>query len=94
MWGVTASALSGAGAVSSILERVKIKYVKRLVHDVKVGEIDLATPVEGSLNIDVAPQIGFWEGCEAVKFLPVIPTLESLANEVLDVIKLFRPDFP
>ena len=92
MWSTMASAVSGTADVSSILNRVTIKFVPWLIHGTKVGEIDLRTEVEGGVQLDVAPQVGFWRGCKAVERLPVIPTLESIANEVSDVIELFRAD--
>lgn len=48
---------------------------------------------EMQVNLDVTPGIRFGDGCDAVKRLPVVPTLNSILNEVSRIIESFASEF-
>jgi hypothetical protein len=48
---------------------------------------------EMQVNLGVTPGVCFGDGCNAVKRLPVIRTLQHIANQVSSVIESFAPEF-
>jgi len=70
---------------------IRLKTGMPLINRTKVGTV--AADETMDVNQGIRPQIGFAGGCDAVKRLPVIRTLESMTNEVSSIIEFFAPDF-
>jgi hypothetical protein len=65
------------------------------------GAIYTLDPTTGKLSepkmevkVDVAPGVRFGDSCDAVERLPVIRTLQRMANEVSRIIESFSDEFP
>ncbi len=59
----------------------------------KDGKIQTRIEHEVQVNLSITPQIRFGSGCDAVERLPVIRTLQGMANEVSRVIESFSGEF-
>jgi hypothetical protein len=59
----------------------------------KPGDQIPVKEAEMSVNVAVAPGIRFGDTCEAVARLPVIHTLQAMANEVSRIVEAFAPEF-
>ena len=61
-----------------------------LKNGTKIGE---ASPNNVNVHINFRAQIAFSEGCDAVKHLPMVPTLKGMADEVSRIVELFSGEF-
>ena len=61
----------------------------------KVGEaLVVGSPKDVHIRFDLSPEIIFWDGCAAVKGLPVASTLRRMVEQISSIIEEFLPDFP
>lgn len=58
------------------------------------GRLRTRTQHEVQVDAEVTPGIRFGDSCDAVKRLPVIRTLQRMANEVSRIIESFASEFP
>jgi len=63
------------------------------IYRLDVATMKLVEP-EMEVDVTVTPGIRFGNTCEAVSRLPVIPTLQRMANQVSSVIESFSDKFP
>lgn len=82
-----------------IHENAKVGYVRPLpgngayVLDVSNGRPKIKLQKEVQVNLDITPGIRFGDGCDAIKYLPVIRTLKRIVDEVSRVIESFAGEF-
>lgn len=72
---------------------LKVDFSHRLIDGTKVGRIRKDIQDEMQMNFSLEPEIVFWDGCNAVKRLEVIPTLQRIANAVDRIVESFGGEF-
>ena len=61
----------------------------------KVGDaVTVGSPEGVQIKFDLDAEVIFWDGCAAVKGLPVISTLQQMVDKTSDIIMEFITDFP
>ena len=70
-----------------------IKTGMRLIDGTKVGHSDVVSEEDVQMQQFVQPQIAFWDGCDAVKRLPVVRTLSRISDQVASILNLFYSEF-
>ncbi len=63
------------------------------VPDFSSGKPKIRMQKDVQVTLDITPGIIFGHGCNAVKHLPVIPTLKEISDEVSHIIESFAADF-
>lgn len=74
---------------------IQTRLGRRLVNGAYIGALDVVGGFEGvDMYLSLQPQVVFWDGCDAVKGLPVIPTLRSMLHEVFRIGVHLAAQFP
>jgi hypothetical protein len=79
------------GAFGDIRERIEYCLDDTILED---GAKVLEAAPDVHVQPDFFPLVAFWQGCNAVRGLPVHLTLKRLAEHVSEVIESFGPEFP
>jgi hypothetical protein len=99
---VTAAVASGLSLiVRSAPSTFRVKSINtrlgaKLINGAYVGAIDIDGDWEGvDMNFSVTQRVVFWDGCDAVKGLPVLRTLEAMFHTVAyEILVPLAKEFP
>jgi len=98
--GMTIVGLSGGASIKTrvpLRPHAKVGHVRNLpqggvlVADRNGGAVRVQYEVQ--VDINVTPSIRFGNSCDVVQRLPVIPTLQGMANEVTRIVEFFAGEF-